>query len=85
MTSSIRRALAVRSLLCASVTEPSLGGHRPASENLFRMQKRGCSPDLLPVHPDQRIRAEPVQGRVQGPGHSLSRPPEISATSEMIP
>lgn len=55
MTSSIRRALAVRLLMCASVTGPSLGGHGPAFENLFRMQKQdaslgqGRSRGLLPV------------------------------------
>src|SRR5580693_8259599 len=50
MTSSIRRALASRSLVWAAVTRPSLGGHRPAFENLFRMQKQ-CRPRPPPFPP----------------------------------
>jgi hypothetical protein len=42
MTSSIRRALAARS--CSAVTAPSLGGHAPVIEGMFRMQKRAVTP-----------------------------------------
>src|SRR6266446_2870274 len=75
MTSAIRRALAARSLICASVTVPSLGGHRPALEDLFRMQVRDWLPGRLTHRMAFGVMCRPgPAGASASPPESLQRP-----------